>query len=114
MKYIYETHFHTADVSTCAHISAQEAVGLYKKAGYSGVVVTDHFSKECFEKNIPVRPGLRRLIIFSAVTETQKNWQMTRFPLCSGLNCGFLKVITIILYTVLMKSSFMNMKKLLL
>ena len=49
MKYMYETHFHTADVSTCACIDAQEAVELYKNAGYSGVIVTDHFSQDCFD-----------------------------------------------------------------
>ena len=37
MKYIYEAHFHTSDVSGCANISAQEAVELYKNAGYSGL-----------------------------------------------------------------------------
>lgn len=49
MKYMYETHFHTAEVSTCARVGAKEAVDIYKKAGYSGVVVTDHFSQDCFE-----------------------------------------------------------------
>ncbi len=53
MKYMYETHFHTSDVSTCAHISAEDAVALYKNAGYSGVVVTDHFSQDCFENKYP-------------------------------------------------------------
>ena len=48
MKYVYETHFHTSDVSGCANISAAEGVELYKNAGYSGVIVTDHFSLDCF------------------------------------------------------------------
>ena len=49
MKYMYETHFHTADVSTCARIDALSAAELYKNAGYSGVVVTDHFSQDCLD-----------------------------------------------------------------
>ncbi len=53
MKYMYETHFHTSDVSTCAHINAKEAVELYKNAGYSGVVVTDHLSQDCFDNKYP-------------------------------------------------------------
>lgn len=53
MKYMYETHFHTSDVSTCAHINAKEAVELYKNAGYSGVIVTDHLSQDCFDNKYP-------------------------------------------------------------
>lgn len=38
-----ETHLHTGCVSLCAHITPEEIVEGYLQAGYSGVVVTDHF-----------------------------------------------------------------------
>lgn len=41
--YLLETHFHTAESSPCACVPAAAGVELYKKAGYDGIVVTDHF-----------------------------------------------------------------------
>ena len=41
--YLYETHMHTSAVSACAVSSAAEQVRAYKKMGYTGVIVTDHF-----------------------------------------------------------------------
>lgn len=44
MSYKYELHCHTGEVSTCADAPAAETVERYKKAGYDGIVITDHFS----------------------------------------------------------------------
>lgn len=46
--FLYETHLHTAGVSTCARVSPEKAMPLYKKAGYAGVVVTDHINASTF------------------------------------------------------------------
>lgn len=46
--YLFETHLHTAGVSTCARVSAEQAMPLYKRAGYAGVVVTDHINSSTF------------------------------------------------------------------
>ena len=43
MEYLYETHMHTSEVSACAVASAEQQVAAYKKRGYTGVIVTDHF-----------------------------------------------------------------------
>ena len=43
MSYLYETHMHTSEVSACAINSAAEQIKFYKKLGYTGVIVTDHF-----------------------------------------------------------------------
>jgi histidinol phosphatase-like PHP family hydrolase len=40
--YRYETHAHTSEVSSCGKVSAEEMVGLYHKAGYRGIIFTDH------------------------------------------------------------------------
>ena len=42
-QYLYETHLHTAQSSKCGKIDAAEMIRLYKTAGYTGVVITDHF-----------------------------------------------------------------------
>jgi hypothetical protein len=41
--YRYETHLHTSESSACAIISGAEQAYSYKKAGYTGIIVTDHF-----------------------------------------------------------------------
>ena len=41
--YLYETHLHTKEGSACAHNTAEELVHAYKAAGYTGIMVTDHF-----------------------------------------------------------------------
>ena len=41
--YIYETHLHTSPVSKCAHASVRENLEFYKREGYSGVFITNHF-----------------------------------------------------------------------
>ena len=48
--YLYETHLHTKESSGCARVPAAEAVMMYVKAGYSGIVVTDHFSKNNYRE----------------------------------------------------------------
>ncbi len=43
MLYKYETHLHTSEVSKCGKNTAVEMMRAHKKAGYTGVFVTDHF-----------------------------------------------------------------------
>ena len=43
MKYLYETHMHTAEVSACAVSGAAEQIRAYAGRGYAGVIITDHF-----------------------------------------------------------------------
>lgn len=41
--YKYETHMHTSPVSRCGHAAAEESLAFYKKLGYDGVFITNHF-----------------------------------------------------------------------
>ncbi len=41
--YKYETHMHTSEASACAHSTGAEMAVKYKEAGYTGIIVTDHF-----------------------------------------------------------------------
>ena len=43
-------HFHTKNTSNCANVKAEVAVEEYIKAGYDGIVVTDHLSPSTFMK----------------------------------------------------------------
>lgn len=42
--YKYETHCHTAEGSGCSEVSGAEIVKFYLEKGYSGIVITDHFT----------------------------------------------------------------------
>lgn len=46
LVYKYETHLHTSDVSRCATSSAEDMVRAFARAGYAGIIVTDHFINE--------------------------------------------------------------------
>ena len=41
--YKYETHCHTAPVSKCGKASAEDTVSFYKRMGYDGIFITNHF-----------------------------------------------------------------------
>ena len=41
--YKYETHLHTFPVSRCAKADIKESLDFYKKLGYDGVFITNHF-----------------------------------------------------------------------
>lgn len=41
--YLWETHLHTSETSICGQATAAEMVRAYRKAGYYGIIVTDHF-----------------------------------------------------------------------
>ncbi|MBR4223772.1 MAG: PHP domain-containing protein [Oscillospiraceae bacterium] len=53
--YRYETHMHTSEVSACADSTAAEMADMYKKAGYTGIIVTDHFfnGNTCIDRSLP-------------------------------------------------------------
>ena len=41
--YLYETHLHTYPVSRCAAADVKASLEYYKKLGYAGVFITNHF-----------------------------------------------------------------------
>lgn len=49
MEYKYETHCHTKNVSRCGKLDVKELIEKYKEAGYSGIVLTDHYSPMTFD-----------------------------------------------------------------
>lgn len=50
MGYLFETHFHTKETSPCAQVPAAESVPAYRDKGYSGIVVTDHYRTDVFDR----------------------------------------------------------------
>ena len=52
--YRYETHLHTWPVSKCGKASVRESLEFYKKLGYDGVFITNHF----LDGNINIDPTI--------------------------------------------------------
>ena len=49
-QFKYDLHVHTSETSNCGKISGKELVRMYKKASYQGVVITDHYYEDFFER----------------------------------------------------------------
>lgn len=47
--YKFDLHCHTQGVSKCGKVSPEEGARLYIEAGYSGVVITNHFNRFTFD-----------------------------------------------------------------
>ena len=44
MEFLYETHMHSSEVSACSIRNAVSQVRFYKDRGYTGIILTDHFT----------------------------------------------------------------------
>ena len=49
MKYKFETHAHTSEISPCAQVKACDVIKEYHDNGYSGIVITDHVGGWSFD-----------------------------------------------------------------
>ncbi|MDR3161291.1 MAG: PHP domain-containing protein [Spirochaetaceae bacterium] len=54
MSYLYETHLHTRQASSCGISEGYEYIEKYRDRGYTGIIVTDHF----FNGNTPINRNL--------------------------------------------------------
>ena len=54
-KFVYETHLHTSQGSACAQNTGREMAIAHKEAGYTGIIVTDHFvyGNTAVDKDLP-------------------------------------------------------------
>jgi len=56
MTYKTELHLHSAEGSACATATAEDIVKVYLEAGYTTVVLTNHFSPHTFKNLGPMTP----------------------------------------------------------
>lgn len=50
-KYLFDTHIHTKEASSCSRVWAADIVSRYKELGYDGLIITDHFSASQFKRH---------------------------------------------------------------
>ena len=55
MPFLYETHMHTCLASKCGESTGKEHARFYKEAGYTGIIMTDHFFRgnTAVERDLP-------------------------------------------------------------
>ena len=73
--YVYETHLHTYPVSKCAKASVRDNLTFYKRMGYAGVFITNHF----LDGNINCDRSLPYEERISFILQTmRKPWKLAR------------------------------------
>lgn len=88
-RFLFDTHVHTAEVSRCARVSAQDVVKLYKQAGYSGIVITDHMSLQTFKK-VENLPWKKQVDHFLSGYNNAKKLESESFSVLFGMEIKFL------------------------
>ena len=55
MPFLYETHMHTCQGSACGRATGKEQARAYKDAGFTGIIITDHFfgGNTAVERRLP-------------------------------------------------------------
>ena len=63
--FLYETHMHTSEASACAVNTGAEMARAYKAAGYTGIIITDHFfyGNTAVDRKLPWRQWVERFCL---------------------------------------------------
>lgn len=89
MLYKYETHCHGSLCSACAHSRPSELVRAYHSAGYTGMVLTDHFihGNTAVDRTLPWETQMRRY--YDAFLEAKDTAQSLDFDVIFGLEHAY-------------------------
>ena len=63
--FLYETHMHTSEASACAVNTGAEMARAYRAAGYTGIIITDHFfyGNTAVDRKLPWREWVERFCL---------------------------------------------------
>ena len=84
MKYKYEMHCHTGWVSQCGQVEPAEIAKLYKERGYSGIVVTEHYSPLTYGLDSYYKPE-RRIEFYLSSYREMKKYEDENFTVLLGM-----------------------------
>jgi hypothetical protein len=73
MAYLYETHLHTRESSSCGVSGGQEYVRRYLDLGYTGIIITDHFfNGNCrADRNLPWKKWVKEYLRGYEITKEE-------------------------------------------
>ena len=87
--YRYELHCHSSEISPCGRLKAEKLAELYIRAGYSGIVLTDHFRKDLIE-SLPGKDWKeKRISMLEPYRRLKKRYENTDFWIGRGLELRF-------------------------
>ena len=89
MQYLYETHCHCSQCSRCAVSSAREMVRAYHSAGYTGLVLTDHFifGNTAVDQSLPWPERMQRY--YDAYLEARQEAEGLDFDVIFGFEHNY-------------------------
>lgn len=98
--YKYETHCHTCEGSACAYSTAREMVHAYKKAGYAGLILTNHFIKGNTSVPVGLEWNTRMQMYYDAYLEAKDEGEKLDFDVFFGIEHAYGKGKEILIYGI--------------
>lgn len=98
--YLYETHVHSLNGSACGQCTPTELVQAYKKAGYTGFVLTDHFVRGNTSVPRDLDWGTRMHMYYDAYLEAKKEGDKLDFDVFFGIEHYYAKGKEILIYGI--------------
>lgn len=89
MIYRYETHCHGSQCSACSRSTTQELVAAYHRAGFTGLVITDHFiyGNTAVDRNLPWEDRMR--CYYKAYTDAHEFGEKLDFDVIFGIEHAY-------------------------
>ncbi len=88
--YLFDTHIHTKQSSTCSRVWAEDIVKRYKELGYDGLIITDHYSEYQFKKHKGVTYD-EKVQTYLAGYRAAKEFEDENFHIILGMEMRFLE-----------------------
>ena len=98
--YLYETHVHSSMGSLCGKSLPSEMVRTYKKAGYTGFIITDHFIKGNTSVPRDFDWNTRMHMYYDAYLEAKKEGDKLDFDVFFGIEHKYVKGKEILIYGI--------------
>lgn len=89
MSFLFDTHVHTSESSTCGEISGADMVEYYKLNRYDGIVITDHFKPREDDRRFGGLPWKERVDGQWLGYENAKQHETADFTVLHGVEIRF-------------------------
>lgn len=98
--YLYDTHVHSLNGSACGKCTPKELVYAYKKAGYTGFVLTDHFVRGNTSVPRDLDWETRMHMYYDAYLEAKEEGDKLDFDVFFGIEHWYAKGKEILIYGI--------------
>ena len=98
--YLYETHAHSSNGSLCGKCAPEELVRAYKKAGYTGLILTDHFVRGNTSVPRDLDWDTRMHMYYNAYLKAKEEGDKLDFDVFFGIEHYYAKGKEILIYGI--------------